>query len=58
MPYDIGNRVYYKISEVESSLVVDLREIQVLLNHGTSKAMEIYTHVVNRSFMDIKDLLS
>ena len=37
---------------------VDLRQIQVLLGHGSTKTTEIYTHVANRSFMNIKDLLT
>ncbi|WP_052467088.1 site-specific tyrosine recombinase/integron integrase [Psychroserpens damuponensis] len=36
----------------------DIRHIQLLLGHSTTKTTEIYTHVANRSFMDIKDLLS
>ncbi len=36
----------------------DIRHIQILLGHSSTKTTEIYTHVANRSFMDIKDLLS
>ena len=35
----------------------DIRHIQLLLGHSSTKTIEIYTHVANRSFMDIKDLL-
>lgn len=36
----------------------DIRHIQLLLAHSSTKTTEIYTHVANRSFMNIKDLLS
>lgn len=36
----------------------DIRHIQLLLGHNSTKTTEIYTHVANRSFMEIKDLLS
>ena len=36
----------------------DIRHIQLLLGHNSTKTTEIYTHVANRSFMSIKDLLS
>ncbi|MGB5822001.1 MAG: tyrosine-type recombinase/integrase [Saonia sp.] len=36
----------------------DIGHIQLLLGHNATKTTEIYTHVANRSFIDIKDLLS
>ena len=36
---------------------VDLRYIQTLLGYNSSKTTDIYTHVVNKSFNNIKDLL-
>ncbi|MCK5442899.1 MAG: tyrosine-type recombinase/integrase, partial [Maribacter sp.] len=35
----------------------DIRYIQLLLGHSSTKTIEIYSHVADRSFMDIKDLL-
>ncbi|UII79027.1 tyrosine-type recombinase/integrase [Flagellimonas sp. CMM7] len=36
----------------------DMRHIQLLLGHGSTRTTEIYTHVADRSFMKIEDLLS
>lgn len=36
----------------------DLRQIQILMGHNSTKTIEIYTHVANNSFSEIKDLLS
>lgn len=36
---------------------VDLRQIQVLLGHGSSKTTEIYTHVATHTFKTIKNPL-
>ncbi len=35
----------------------DIRHIQLLLGHSSTKTIEIYTYVAYRYFMDIKDLL-
>jgi len=37
---------------------VDIRYIQQLLGHNSTKTTEIYTHVTTNKFADIKDLLS
>ena len=37
---------------------VDIRYIQQLIGHNSTKTTEIYTHVAINKFADIKDLLS
>lgn len=37
---------------------VDIRYIQLLLGHNSTKTTEIYTHVATNTFREIKDLLS
>ncbi len=56
MPYGIGNREYYKRSEIESSC--SYKKIKFLLGHSATRTTEIYSHVANSSFIKIKDLLS
>lgn len=55
LPYPLEIRRCEK-SEIESG--VDQVQIKVLLGHSSSKTTEIYTHVAEKSFMKIDDLLS
>lgn len=36
----------------------DIRHIQLLLGHNSTRTKEIYSHIADKSFMKIDDLLS
>jgi site-specific recombinase XerD len=46
------------ISLLVEHYTYSIRLIIDTLSHSSTKTTEIYTHVANRSFMEIKDLLS